>query len=178
VLDLGCGPGSNTQWFLHADYVGLDLEPAYIENARKAWPKRFEVADVSQPLPSDLGEFDLILVNSLLHHLSDEQVRKLFVNLQSRLTDDGFIHVIDLTLPPRKGLPYYLARWDRGEYARPAGELESLVTADYEAVLVEPFKLKLAGATGWEMLYLKLRRPTSRPAPSNANPTTPDASGR
>jgi SAM-dependent methyltransferase len=30
VLDVGCGPGSNTRWFLHADYVGLDLEPAYI----------------------------------------------------------------------------------------------------------------------------------------------------
>jgi hypothetical protein len=99
-------------------------------------------------------------------------VRKLFVNLQPLLSDDGFIHVIDLTLPARKSLAYYLARWDRGEYARPASDLQALVTANYDATLTERFNLTLMGATGWEMLYLKLRRPTTlAERPRDASPT-------
>ena len=35
VLDVGCGPGTNTRYFEHADYLGLDINRGYIESARR-----------------------------------------------------------------------------------------------------------------------------------------------
>ena len=31
VLDVGCGPGTNTSQFGNADYIGIDINPSYIE---------------------------------------------------------------------------------------------------------------------------------------------------
>jgi trans-aconitate methyltransferase len=32
VLDVGCGPGTNTQYFAHGDYIGIDMNAKYIED--------------------------------------------------------------------------------------------------------------------------------------------------
>ena len=36
ALNLGCGPGTNTSHFAHCDYLGLDINPAYVAHARAA----------------------------------------------------------------------------------------------------------------------------------------------
>ena len=46
VMDVACGPGTNTQFFNQADYLGIDLNESYIENARKRHRGKFAVADV------------------------------------------------------------------------------------------------------------------------------------
>ena len=33
VLDVGCGPGTNASHFAHTDYLGMDINPEYIDNA-------------------------------------------------------------------------------------------------------------------------------------------------
>ena len=44
VLDVGCGPGTNTAHFANADYLGVDINERYIRYARRAiaanlwWP--------------------------------------------------------------------------------------------------------------------------------------------
>src|SRR4051794_35758133 len=38
VLDVGCGPGTNAEIFADWDYVGIDLNASYIENARSKFP--------------------------------------------------------------------------------------------------------------------------------------------
>src|SRR5437660_12592092 len=68
VLDVGCGPGINTQLFPHTDYLGVDWNPRYIESARHRTGRSFLVADITQ---HDFGgdRFDFILVNPFLHHI-------------------------------------------------------------------------------------------------------------
>ena len=46
VLDVGCGPGTNSAEFSGLDYLGVDLNPSYIEHARRRHGPHFEVADV------------------------------------------------------------------------------------------------------------------------------------
>ena len=38
VLDVGCGPGVNTQLFLSSAYSGVDINPKYITAAQKKIP--------------------------------------------------------------------------------------------------------------------------------------------
>ncbi|MEY3735504.1 MAG: hypothetical protein RLZZ624_563 [Cyanobacteriota bacterium] len=80
IVDLGCGPGNLTiplaQRLPEAEVVGLDGSAAMLAEAERRRPgsrPQFQRAILPQ-LPGDLGRFDLLVSNSLLHHLHDPAV--------------------------------------------------------------------------------------------------------
>lgn len=158
VLDVGCGPGTNARHFAHADYLGLDMNPAYIEHARRRYGKRFEVADVTHDATPSSEPFDFVLVNSLLHHIDTPNTRRVLAHLATRLTADGHVHILDLVLPERCGLPRMLAKWDRGNHPRPLEEWRAIFSEAFEPVVFEPYPLGAFGVTLWSMVYFKGRR--------------------
>lgn len=157
VLDLGCGPGTNAALFASSRYVGVDSNPAYIEFARNRYPGEFVVAD-ALTYSSGNREFDLILLNSFLHHMDDTGVRRLFSGVDALLQDDGFVHLIDMVLPERLSLARTLAKLDRGDYPRAVEHWHQLFAEYFEVVHFEPFALRLGGLTFWDAVYLKGRR--------------------
>ena len=160
VLDVGCGPGTNTQHFTHATYLGLDINPAYVAYAQRRWAggsHRFEVADVTSYAARPGERFDFMLLNSFLHHVATPDVRRILAHLAALLTPDGHVHVLDLVLPPGRGAARVLARWDRGDYPRPLDEWRALFTERFEPVVFEPYPLKALRVTLWHMLYFKGR---------------------
>src|ERR1700693_4882903 len=66
VLDVGCGPGTNTHHFAKSDYLGVDLNERYIRTARRRHGRNFVAADVRSYRANPGDRFDLILVNSFL----------------------------------------------------------------------------------------------------------------
>ena len=154
VLDVACGPGTNTGYFLHAEYVGVDLNPDYIRFARRRWDKEFLVADVTKLVPRE-GGHDFILVNSFLHHVDDDAVRKILAGLRELLDPAGHVHALELVLPQRRSAARLLARWDRGEHARSLEHWRRLFAESFEEVVCEPYPLGALGATLWNMVYLK-----------------------
>jgi SAM-dependent methyltransferase len=155
VLDVGCGPGTNSAEFAGMDYVGVDLNPAYIDYARRKSSGRFEVADVrSDPIPGD-GSYDFVLVNSLLHHLDDESVSSLLETLRGYVGDGGHVHVVDLELPVERGIARFLTVNDRGEYPRRLQHWRALLTRHFEAVVLETFPVPSRGPMLWSMIYFK-----------------------
>jgi SAM-dependent methyltransferase len=155
VLDVGCGPGTNTRHFAGADYLGIDFNPAYVESARRRHGRDFIVADVTRyRVPPD-RRFDLILANSLFHHIDDANTRRILAHLATLLTDDGHVHILDLVLPERPSVSRFLARADRGDYPRPLEQWRELFTAAFEPVVFEPYPLGAAGVTLWNMVYFK-----------------------
>jgi SAM-dependent methyltransferase len=157
VLDVGCGPGTNTHHFADADYLGIDFNPAYIESARRRHGREFIVADVTRyEVPAD-RRFDLILANSLFHHIDDASTRRILTHLATLLTDDGHVHILDLVLPERPSVSRFLARADRGDYPRPLEQWRRLFTESFEPVVFEPYSLGAAGVTLWSMIYFKGR---------------------
>jgi SAM-dependent methyltransferase len=157
VLDVGCGPGTNTHHFAGADYLGIDFNPAYIENARKRHGREFVVADVTKYEVSDEGRFDLILANSLFHHIDTENTRRILAHLATLLAPDGHVHIFDLVLPERASMARLLARADRGDHPRPLEEWRTIFTEAFEPVVFEPYDLGASGVSLWNMIYFKGR---------------------
>lgn len=157
VLEVGCGPGTNAPLFANCDYLGLDLNPRYIEAARQKYWGCFEVADATQFDAGESGTFDCVFMNSLLHHLDDESVRRLFAQLRGVLGPHGRIHVLDLVLPERPSLSRWLAQADRGDFPRPLSQWRSLFAEAFTVEVCEPYSVGWCGVAFWSMVYLKGR---------------------
>ena len=157
VLDVGCGPGTNTAYFDAAEYVGIDNNEDYIHAARRRHGREFIVADVTRYRVADGERFDFILVNSLLHHLNDAEVRGLLSHLAELLTQDGHVQILDLVLPDEPSLAQRMAQWDRGAYPRPLARWRELFEEVFEAVRFEPYGLGAFGINLWAMIYFKGR---------------------
>ena len=166
VLDVGCGPGTNARFFKKRDYLGLDINPRYIENASRRFSKNhgasceFRVQDVCQYHPEESERADFVLLNSFLHHIDDENTNQILDRLHDVLSEDGYIHILDLVLPDSIGLPRFLARMDRGDYPRPVEHWNTLFSNHFTPVLFEPFDLKRIGIPFWKMVYFKGKRKT------------------
>lgn len=158
VLEIGCGPGTNAPMFRQADYVGIDLNPAYVESARRRYGRTFICGDASKfELPA--GEpFDVVFINSLLHHLDDEAVSATMDRASQALRPGGKIHILDLLLPEEKSLARYLAQADRGGFARALAAWEDLLTARFEAEIMNPFSVRALGTACWKMFYFRGNR--------------------
>lgn len=155
VLDVGCGPGTNTRHFADAEYLGIDINEEYIEDARRRHNRNFLVADATTFTVPPGERFDFILVNSFLHHIDTPSTRRVLSHLSTLLTEDGHVHVLDLVLPERPWLARLLARCDRGRFPRPLEELRAILEETFEPVVFEPYRLTGLGATLWHMVYFK-----------------------
>jgi SAM-dependent methyltransferase len=158
VLDVGCGPGTNVRHFKQADYLGIDINEDYVADATRQFGRRFVVADVTSFSVEDEGRFDFILVNSLLHHIDTKAVTALLAHLSELLSEDGYVHILDLVLPKA---PYSvsraLARADRGDFPRPLEEWRRIFDDVLDVQHFEPYPLGVRGLTLWNMIYCKGR---------------------
>lgn len=152
ALDIGCGPGTNAPMFQRVGYTGLDINSAYIAYARRRYNRDFRVADVTRLEPGTVEAADLILVNSLLHHLDTGQVHRTLAALPPLMTDDGTVHILDLVLPDRLSMARVMARLDRGRYPRPVAAWRSLFSAHFAEEIFEPYTF--AGGL-WAMVYFR-----------------------
>ena len=155
VLDVGCGPGTNTPAFTHARYVGVDCNHNYLRYARARYGKNFAVVDARRPFARSAARFDFILLNSFLHHFCLEDTRGILSRLKTLLTDDGSVHILDLVMPERHGVAHALARLDRGEFARTVDEWRRIFCEAFEPVLFEPYVITTLGIPLWHMVYFK-----------------------
>ncbi len=155
VLDVGCGPGTNSSFFEDKYYLGLDINPAYIAQATQRYGNRFEVADVCEYEAEPDQRYDFILMNSLLHHIDDHHTDRILQQLSKQLTPEGHLHVLDLVLPEQPGIARTLALSDRGDHPRLLENWETIFARHFETELFQPYPLVLGGITLWNMVYFK-----------------------
>ncbi len=153
LLDVGCGPGTNAHHFASTQYTGIDVNPDYIQSARRRHAGRFVTGDVTNPDMLPQEQFDVILLNSLMHHLPDEAVGLLLSQLDLRLAPGGRIHILDLILPPGASTARLLARIDRGKFARSLDSWRALFAQSLRIEQLVTFPLGLPGLPLWQMVY-------------------------
>lgn len=157
VLDVGCGPGTNTHHFADAEYLGIDINERYIVDARRRHRRNFLVSDVTTYTATREERYDFIFVNSFLHHIDAANSNRILAHLSTLLTEEGHVHILDLVLPKDRTLARLLAHWDRGKFCRLLEEWKEIFAAIFEPAVFEPFVLSVLGLALWEMVYFKGR---------------------
>jgi 2-polyprenyl-3-methyl-5-hydroxy-6-metoxy-1,4-benzoquinol methylase len=101
ILDFGCGTGFATEQILHSNLknkcsqlVCYDLSPDMIEVCKNKFKSHQKITYLSnregfENLKNQSGKFDMIVCNSLIHHILDHQL--LFKVFEDSLTDNGIL---------------------------------------------------------------------------------------
>jgi len=118
VLDIGCGPGDLITYLPGVEYTGTDLSEAYIESARRRFGDRgrYFAGRVSSLDPETLGQFDVVIAKSLLHHIDEDEALHLFESASSVLAEGGRLVTLDAAYTPdmSRGSRFVVSR-DRGQ---------------------------------------------------------------
>ena len=131
--------------------AGIDINDGYIADARRRHSRDFRVADVTRLTPGTIEPADMVLVNSLLHHLDDEETHRTLSSLPQLVTADGMVHILDLVLPDALSPARALAKLDRGRYPRRVDDWRSIVSSHFHEQIFEPYTY--AGL--WAMVYFR-----------------------
>lgn len=154
ILDVGCGPATNAAFFSKWDYLGVDLNPEYIKVAKTNFPgMRFEVADAAA-LELNGEKFDVVLINSLMHHLNDAECGELLSGIRHTLgSDSAIIAQEPITPDENKRLMRFLMKNDRGDHFRTHDEWTNIFhDNNYEIASEEFYPMKIARlVVGWQM---------------------------
>lgn len=109
--------------FCPESYVGVDMNPRYIERARTTQNGyRFEVGD-GRSLPFGDGSFDAALITGVIHHLDDASALSLLREGRRILAPERGILVMSEPVPTRKRwnlIGRMVVRLDEGDFIRPS----------------------------------------------------------
>lgn len=108
VLDLGCGAGQMIAVIREElpgiAAVGLDVSPTMLQAARRHFhghpESEVRLHDLMDPLPNDLGEFDVVVSGLVIHNLPDERKRSLCAEAFNLLRPGGFFYNLDVVAAP------------------------------------------------------------------------------
>jgi ubiquinone/menaquinone biosynthesis C-methylase UbiE len=135
ILDLGCGTGSTAR-VVTGRYSGVDINPSYIETARRRHPDaEFFQMDCSKLAFPD-GTFDLATSIATTHHLTDAELEAMTLEALRVVRPGGAFHIIDAILPisRRAFAKEFFFRMDRGRFPRQIEELVSVVSRRAEVI--------------------------------------------
>ena len=128
VLDIGCGPAEILEFLPAVDYIGVDLSPRYLSDARARYPgATFLQMDVRQ-MPADWEQcFDLVLAQGVLHHFNDEEAIVLLTSARAALKAEGRLITVDPAFAPHQHpVARLMARLDRGRHVRTVDQYQRL----------------------------------------------------
>lgn len=132
VLDMGCGTGEFSMCFPKAAYVGIDINPRYINYAAKRYSRKFLVADGARTSFPD-ETFTKIIIVGVLHHLADEDCERVLIEIKRVLKSGGKLLVMEDTksnFAPIKLIQHF----DQGSYIRSFDEWKTLLQKHFPKI--------------------------------------------
>jgi ubiquinone/menaquinone biosynthesis C-methylase UbiE len=152
LLDVGCGPGNIVLKIARRcprlSMVGLDYSQNMVQTARRTAAEMgldgrvfFQRADAGR-MPFADGSFDVVLSNSVLHHLADPS--RMFREMLRVVKPDGAILVRDLRRPSRLDYPWHV-RWYGRHYS---GMMKKLFEDSVRAAYTPEELAGLLGGSG------------------------------
>ena len=89
-LDLGCGIGQYTKWFMnnHYDVISSDISDIALEKV-KEFNSNVLKLDMRDNLPFDDNRFDVVFASLSIHYFSDHDTKNLLSEIKRVLKDGG-----------------------------------------------------------------------------------------
>jgi len=140
LVDVGCGPAQILDRLPGVEYVGLDISDAYIQAARIKFKARGGANFLSgsvedwrlNPLPYGA---DIVLANGVLHHVNDDEAKKILEFAYRVLKDNGrFIFYEPCYLIWQSGISTYFMSKDRGQNIRTEQQWKDLASSIFPLV--------------------------------------------
>ena len=120
VLEIGCGPGINRKLLPSEKYIGIDINCSHINKALKKYPdENFLCTDAVDFRQESYKESDNILICHLLHHLNDENCKKLIDSIYQNIDKSQKVFLIDIVFKKNQNpIAKLLGKLDKGNYVR------------------------------------------------------------
>jgi ubiquinone/menaquinone biosynthesis C-methylase UbiE len=126
ILDLGCGLGAFRDCF-PGSYTGIDINSAYVKQARALLSGAFAAMDCTSLSFSDVS-FDEVVSIATTHHLNDEQIVMMVKEALRVCRPSGHLHVVDSILPLSPNLfKSVFFGLDRGRFPRKRDRLLAIL---------------------------------------------------
>jgi SAM-dependent methyltransferase len=140
LIDLGCGTGELLASLPDGiSYVGVDIDPAYIETARTKFGDRgqFVCADITTYRPAPTS-YEVVIGYGVLHHLDDRQCHLAFGLARTGLTAGGRAVFAEPCRTPDAGfIERALMDHDRGRHIRTVARYTDLARKQFDGVTTE-----------------------------------------
>lgn len=153
ILDIGCGTGTLLEYIKPGSYLGIDINSDFINLAKKKYPGfNFKVLNiVDEKFPS--GKFEYIFIMNVLHHLTDEQIKKMFKTIRKSKQMKEFVIVES---KPANILGKILGRFDAGSNFR---EYDNLIQIIEKQFNIKSTRIITAPIGTYKYLIARCRRP-------------------
>jgi len=137
ILDIGCGPAAILDALPGVHYVGVDLSPAYIQEARSRFGNRgeFHCQPIETFVVENPGTFDIVMANGVVHHLDDASAARLFATARLALKPTGRLVTHDgCYVPGQSSIARWLLANDRGRHIRTESQYLRLASSCFTTV--------------------------------------------
>jgi SAM-dependent methyltransferase len=140
LVDVGCGPADILDRLPRIEYVGLDISDVYIQAARAKFKTRSGAKFLSGRVEdwardTLTHEADLVLANGVLHHVDDNDAKKILEFAYRALKDNGrFIFYEPCYLIWQSGISAYFMSRDRGQNIRTEQQWKELASSIFPVV--------------------------------------------
>lgn len=129
VLDVGCGPGNQSNLFKNSKvYIGVDISEVNINEAKKLYGGigEFYILSATEIDKLSCSNFDLVILKGVFHHLSDDEVSEFLKKVSDKLSQNGVVVTTDPTFIKGRFLANFLTSQDRGLHVRTPMELSAI----------------------------------------------------
>ncbi|MDQ0254784.1 2-polyprenyl-3-methyl-5-hydroxy-6-metoxy-1,4-benzoquinol methylase [Evansella vedderi] len=117
VLDFGAGTGANCVLCKPDQYLGIDPDEKRINYAKKLYPNYDFKIFQNDTLNVTNQSLDVILMISVLHHISPEKMKKYVKQFRQALKPSGMIIAIEPCFFHKSKISnWYMAKNDNGDY--------------------------------------------------------------
>jgi SAM-dependent methyltransferase len=123
IVDIGCGPGYLRRHLpANCGYVGYDSDASYIDFARShhsAPGTEYCLGQFDASAVAEVAPVDIVMLNGLLHHLTDDEARELIRLALESLRPGGRVFSLDGCYIDGQGwISKMFLDLDRGQFIR------------------------------------------------------------
>jgi len=125
ILELGCSTGNLAKLIINMDineYYGIDISKKYIQIASQNVPKGKFLHMGASKLDFKDESFDMLIINSVLHHIDNQTGLDCFKEAFRVLKKNGKIIISEPIIDHNRLLSIILCKLDRGNYIRTTEE--------------------------------------------------------